>query len=360
MLAQGVCALTVIILHSPSAIRHAFYECFLGIHIVLAALSLGAVYVHLEATTYARERMIIQGVLAIWCAERGLRLLRILYRNLGRGSGLAEVQALPGDAMRVKVTIPRPWKFRPGQHAYLYLPAIAGLTSHPFTVAWSDETPHEKLTDIEKLSTTQEISAHRRDHNLYFLIRRRTGMTETLWNRTVNSPNQLLRTKILLEGPYSQQSMESYGTVLLFAAGIGITHQIPHVRNLIHGYANGTVATRKVVLVWIIQSAEHLEWIRDWMVEILSAPQRREVLKILIYVTRPTHKVKIQSPSSGVQLFPQRPNVQAIVDAEVQNSIGAIGVSVCGVGSLADDVRKASRSWMERVSIDFQEESFSW
>jgi NAD(P)H-flavin reductase len=289
-----------------------------------------------------------------------LRLVRILYRNLGRGGTYAEVQALPGDAMRVKVTLPRPWRFRPGQHAYLYIPAIAGFTSHPFTVAWSDETQSAKLSDIEKLPETEQDIVSRKDHNLYFLIKRRTGMTETLWNRAIKSPDGLLRTKILLEGPYSEQNLESFGTVLLFAAGVGITHQIPHVRHLVRGYSNGTVATRRVVLVWVIQSAEHLEWIRDWMVEILSYPKRREVLKILIYVTRPTNKVKIHSPSSGVQLFPQRPNIQTIVDEEVQQSIGAIGVSVCGVGAIADDVRKASRSWMDRVNIEFQEESFSW
>jgi hypothetical protein len=66
---QGVCASTLLLLHSPSAIRHAFYETFLGIHILLAALSLGAVYVHLEGKTYHNERMIIVGVLAIWCVE---------------------------------------------------------------------------------------------------------------------------------------------------------------------------------------------------------------------------------------------------------------------------------------------------
>jgi NAD(P)H-flavin reductase len=262
--------------------------------------------------------------------------------------------------MRVKVVLPRPWKFRPGQHAYLYLPTIAGWMSHPFTVAWSDETQHTKLSDFEKLPETEQEIVSRKDHNLYFLIRRRTGMTETLWNRALESPNGLLRTKILLEGPYSQQNMESFGTVLLFAAGVGITHQMPHVRVLVRGYANGTVATRKVVLVWIIQSAEHLEWIREWMVEILSYPKRREVLRILIYVTRPKNNIKIHSPSSGVQVLPMKPNIQTIVDQEVQDSIGAIGVLVCGVGGLADDVRKASRTWMDKINIEFQEESFSW
>ena len=49
-------------------------------------------------------------------------------------------------------------------------------------------------------------------------------------------------------------NLDSYGTVMLFAAGIGITHQVPYVRSLVTGYANNTVACRKLTLVWIIQS----------------------------------------------------------------------------------------------------------
>ena len=59
-------------------------------------------------------------------------------------------------------------------------------------------------------------------------------------------------------------------------------------------------------------------------------------------------------------MFPGKPNIQAIVDQEVSTAIGAVGVSVCGVGAVADDVRKACRSWMDKVNLDLEEESFSW
>ena len=40
-------------------------------------------------------------------------------------------------------------------------------------------------------------------------------------------------TTAFVEGPYGYQSFQSYGTVMLFAAGVGITHQVPHVRDLV-------------------------------------------------------------------------------------------------------------------------------
>ena len=144
---------------------------------------------------------------------------------------------------------------------------------------------------------------------------------------------------------------------MLFAAGVGITHQVPHVRSLVAAYANGTCATRKVTL---IQSPEHLEWIRPWMTQILGMEKRREILKILLFVTRPRSTKEIHSPSSSVQMFPGKPDVNALVSQEQARQVGAMAVSVCGTGSLADDVRRAVRVRCEKTNIDFVENAFSW
>ncbi|KIW01171.1 uncharacterized protein PV09_07455 [Verruconis gallopava] len=362
----GAVAFAAILVQSPSALRHAFYETFLVGHQLLAALAVAAVWVHLKEPDYYYQHAIIKGVVAIWAAERGIRLARLLYGNLGRGGTTAEVEALPGEAVRVTVKMARPWRFRTGAHAYLYMPGIGWWTSHPFSIAWSEEmsqrVDQKRLTlDPEKgfdMETSEVLRTG--EHSMSFIIRRRTGFTDKLWKKAERTPEGRFVTKCWLEGPYGHQTLHSYGTVLLFAAGVGITHQVPHVRDLVAGYANGTVAARKVTLVWIIQSPEHLEWIRPWMTAILSMPKRREVLKIMLFVTKPKSTKEIQSPSASVQMFPGKPNISALVDQEVASAIGAIGVSVCGVGALADDVRKCCRSWMTRANIEFSEEAFSW
>lgn len=351
-------ALVLILITSPSPIRHAFYETFLHVHFILAFTVIAGAWVHLDG--YAKHRATIKGVIAIWAIERGIRLVRLLYRNVGKGGTYAEITALPGEAVRVKMRLARPWTFRSGQHAYVYIPKIGWWSSHPFSVAWSDEEDEELMSEQDSLPKMKQDILERKHSNIYFVIRRRTGFTEKLWRKAATSPGGVLRTKAFAEGPYNEQRLHSYGTVLLFAAGIGITHQVPHVRELVRGYSNGTVAARKIVLVWVIQTPEHLEWIREWMTIILGLPRRREVLKVLLFVTRPKNTKEIYSPSSSVQMFPGKPNIQAIVDQEVSQSIGAVGVSVCGVGAVADDVRKACRSWMDKVNLDFEEESFSW
>lgn len=355
------CALTFMLLQSPGALRHAYYETFLIGHMIGAAVALAGIWIHLSGR---HQQQIIYAVVAIWAFERTYRLVRILMRNVGNGGTQADVEVLPGDALRVTVRMARPWTFRPGQHAYLTIPSVGLHTNHPFSLAWSEEEEDLSITNMTADDkglpmNRQDILEHRKT-SMSFIIRRRTGFTEKLYKKADLSAAGRFSCNAFVEGPYGGEDLSSYGTVMLWAAGIGITHQVPHVRELVAGYANGTVATRRLTLVWIIQSPEHLEWIRTWMTHILSMPRRREILKILLFVTRPRSTKEIHSPSSSVQMFPGRPNIQALIDQEMQEGIGAACVSTCGTGALADDLRKAVRQRETNWNVDFREESFSW
>lgn len=354
----GTVAFTFLLIQSPSPVRHAAYEVFLHGHIVGAALALGAVWVHLDKRP---QQMMLYGVVAIWAAERFMRFFRLIINNVGAGGSSADVEVLPGDALRITVKMARPWSFRPGQHAYLYMPSIGLWTNHPFSIAWSDEEEDPHHIDEKGLPmTTTDLALQKSKTSMSFIVRRRTGFTDKLFRKADLSASGRFSTTCYAEGPYGGEDLSSYGTVMLWAAGIGITHQVPHVRDIVAGYANGTVATRRLTLVWIIQSPEHLEWIRTWMTSILAMPRRREILKILLFVTRPRSTKEIHSPSSSVQMFPGRPNVQSLVDQEMQEGIGAACVTTCGTGGLADELRRAVRNRELQWNVDFREESFSW
>ena len=360
--------------HSPSPIRHAFYETFLHLHIALVAVAFAFLWIHLDGMP--AQNFLLVAVI-FWCLEvciffttahisdkanflkRTARLVRLLYRNCGRKSTTALVEALPGDALRVTLNLARPWTFEPGQHIYLYIPAVGWWMSHPFSVAWSES--QEVITDEKGIPMTRQDALGTQKTTLSLLIRRRTGFTDKLFMRAQNATDSRVTLRAFAEGPYgSIHSMDSYGTVLLVAGGVGITHQVPFVRQLVQGYAEGTVAARRVTLVWIIQSPEHLEWIRPWMTSILGMDRRREVLRIMLFITRPRNTKEIQSPSATVQMFPGRPNIDTLVGMEVENQVGAMGVLACGNGSLSDDVRRVCRKRQDQTHIDYIEESFTW
>ncbi|PYH42917.1 ferric reductase family protein [Aspergillus saccharolyticus JOP 1030-1] len=372
-------AMLAILIQSPSPIRHAFYETFLHLHIALACIALGFVWHHVYR--YSCKFYLYAGV-AFWAFERLTRLLVLLHRNFRPGARTtAYIEPLPGDTLRITLQVARPWRFAPGQHLFLCIPSVGGWTSHPFSVAWAGDTApeHEKC-----LKNTLDLPPSSAPAAIALLVRRRTGFTDNLFKRVVAHQHALrspmayhddpvslpalqsptgppLRLPALIEGPYtSHHTLTSYGTILLVAGGVGITHCLPFLPDLLRGYAAGTVAARRITLVWIVQSPEHLEWIRPWMTEVLAMEGRRTVLRVKLFVTRPRNPREIQSPSATVEMFAGRPDVSMLVRMEAAAQVGAMGVVCCGSGGLSDEVRKACRSVVGGTVVDYFEEGFSW
>ncbi|KAH8692715.1 putative ferric-chelate reductase [Talaromyces proteolyticus] len=343
-------------LTASSPLRHAFYETFLHLHILLALMAFIALWYHLKDLP---QRIYLLITLIAWGVERFVRFAINAYRNFFGRKTTAVVQALPGDAMRITLKLARPWTVRPGQHMYLYIPSVGLWTSHPFSVAWSER--QQVLTKEKGLIMTRQDLMVAQKETISLLVRRRTGFTNTLYKRASKEPDGQISLFALAEGPYGGlHNLDSYGSVVLFAGGVGITHHVPFVRHLVQGYADGVVATRRVTLVWSIQYPEHLEWIRPWMTTILQMERRRDILRVMLFITRPRNTKEIHSPSSTVQMFPGRPNINTVLDMEIENQVGALGVMVCGSGGMADDVRRACRERQAISNIDFIEESFTW
>ena len=96
-------------------------------------------------------------------------------------------------------------------------------------------------------------------------------------------------------------------------------------------------------------------------------PGRREVLTVLLFVTKPKCAREVRSQSQMVQMAPGRANARVLVQKAFEERVGAMAVTVCGPGGFADDVRAAVRGVMgeDREAggngvLDFVEESFTW
>lgn len=59
-------------------------------------------------------------------------------------------------------------------------------------------------------------------------------------------------------------------------------------------------------------------------------------------------------------MFPGRANPATIIQKEMQERIGAMGVTVCGPGAFSDSVRAAVRTVVTDGSVDFVEEAFTY
>lgn len=360
--AVGAVLFLVIGVQAWSPIRHASYEFFINSHRLLVLIALIGVYVHLETANLPQLPYVVLAFLA-WVTEWTIRGLKIIFYNYsGQRRTTVIAEALDGGATRVTFNLTQPWKFRPGCHVHVYLPQIGLWSSHPFSVAWSKTV--QRCEVEEKLPTT-EVNLDKEDDvttSLSLVIRAREGMTGKLFKRASAAPGKVISLWGMVEGPYGgHESLDSYGTVLLFAAGVGITHQLGYVRHLVRGATDGTLSARKIVLAWSIPEKACLEWVREWTDEILKIPGRKDVLQIHIFVTRaPKGEALMVSGSGMVKVVPGRCDAQKMVDTIFMERVGAMVVTVCGPGVFSDDIRHAVRKRVQLGSVDFIEEAFTY
>lgn len=373
---------TAVGMQAPKMFRALAYEFFLHVHILLVAMTFGGLWIHIKA--FPQLKYLIAAI-AIWAASRVWRWATMIYRSCAAGDRgcKAIVEALPGGAMRIEFVIPRPWKAQSGQTLYFGVPSIGFWTMHPFSVAWSETYTHGGLSRNASTKTTFTNRADPEKHTLNLpasraremdlegpkhqsfslVVKKYNGFTRKLYEKAALQPQGVpLTVSAVVEGPYGHaKSLSSYGTVVLFASGVGITHQMPYVRDLVQGYAEQTVAAKSVTLIWVVPDTECLEWVRPWMHEILGMDKRREVLRIQLYITRATLRQEIKSPSETVRMSRGRPDVLSILMDSARDRVGCMGVSVCAGGGLADEVRRASRFVVgQGVNLDLIEEGFGW
>ncbi|KAJ5566138.1 Riboflavin synthase-like beta-barrel [Penicillium sp. DV-2018c] len=375
-----------IVIQSLSPARHAFYELFLHLHIALAIMSFVALWYHLQNLLQQR---VLLGTLILWGLDRAGRLGILLWRNLSARPTTATVEVLPGSVVRVDVAVARAWRFRPGQYMYLYMPCLGLWTSHPFTVAWTSRSG--STSEDEKRSSSDSLRAlvgRSQTTTMSVLIKGKDGFTKKLIKKAEESPEGRVEAMALAEGPFGGiHSLASYETLLLIAGGIGITHPMSYLNDVVTTFTEQKSATRKVHLVWIVRSLDHLTWIQTFMTEILeqdclNTPVNtnghtcyqfpRLHLSIDLYVTAHKDNVEeyIQQPDMPwmqnapanvpVSIRHGKPCMRTLLEKEKSEQIGAMAVSVCGPGSLGDSVREAVRNAQGEKTVDFFEETFSW
>ena len=137
-----------------------------------------------------------------------------MWRNVGHGGTKAILEPLPGDAVRITLTLARPWTFKPGQYMYLMIPSIGLWTAHPFSVAWSEQeteeiemtsTDPEKFDDMEKglaAITRRDVLSNTGRTTISGIIRRREGFTHMLAKRAARAIIGHVAVTAFVEGPY--------------------------------------------------------------------------------------------------------------------------------------------------------------
>lgn len=226
------------------------YEIFLNFHLVLSLAVVAPLYSHFPGDPREPPTLYVLAAGILFVSSECVRLGHIVYRNKRFGKPLSRATVreitfkrptggdIPlSDAVHLHVPLSRSWTRRAGQYVYLRMPGVS-LTSfaqlHPYYVAWwYSEDGHDYAV---------------------FILQKRRGFTDSLYRKT-ESPKRPLDYSVWLEGPYGADlSLGSYGTVLLFATGIGIAGQLAYVSQLLQAYSNHESMTRTITLSWQLNS----------------------------------------------------------------------------------------------------------
>jgi predicted ferric reductase len=219
-------------------LRTLSYEIFIRTHQALAVLSAYSIWRHLVSTPLL-PRIYIYIFAGIFLSTLLLQCGFFIWRNkaVGRSFPQASISHM-NDVVKIRLTLSRPLKVKAGQYIGLWTPISfwSFWQSHPFVVtSWSEG----------------EQSA------LDLFIEPRRGFTQKLLEYSKSNRPPCLA---LFSGPHGTSApVGEYETVLMVASGFGIAAQLSYLRQLIHGYNACKTRTRRVHLVWQLETLGKLE-----------------------------------------------------------------------------------------------------
>ncbi|KGO45244.1 FAD-binding 8 [Penicillium expansum] len=344
------------------------YELFYMLHLIMFILIMITVGMH-RPDFSTHTVIIVIFTACLWMTDRIIRGAKIVWNFFGNS---LTVTALPNNALRVKLS--RRMHSTPGSHAFLWVPAIRWVESHPFTLVSSN--PSE------------------------FVIRVYDGFTRDLYKAAQEAPGRSLRCSV--DGAYGQvPNFKVFDKVVLVAGGSGASFTFAIALDLIEA---SNKAVKSIDFIWIVRNQESLEWFAQELKQLQSHPE----VNVLIHVTRqadlsgtsspsspaslsekvaakddviltepsavfstndPEKGVEQQStdsiPSSVNQILPGRPNIRNLIAAAASGSGNPeyrIIVGACGPSELMSTTRKAVNDDLLNggPSITLYTEEFEW
>ncbi|KAK9494524.1 ferric reductase NAD binding domain-containing protein [Lipomyces doorenjongii] len=240
----GVVASCMILIQAQYVFQRYWYEIFLTLHLVLTIVFFIALRIHLSNYTFVYYLYV---AVTIYAVDRLIRLVRVLSGNV---SGYAEIHA-NADATQIIIKPLVPFKYRPGQYAFLYVLRFNLWQSNPFSVVQT------------------------RDNKYIFVAKRRRGVTSKLHGYAVDRDTH--RARIWLEGPHgTSYPFGKYESVLLLAGGIGITAAISYA---VHLKDKGR--KQQVAFLWVVREKASVSWIASQLRHIAE----NDFIEVHVFVT---------------------------------------------------------------------------
>ncbi|CAK9435441.1 uncharacterized protein LODBEIA_P01680 [Lodderomyces beijingensis] len=372
-------------------LRRKWYEVFLLLHIVLAAVFIFGAWLHVEDMYCV---WFYYTCAAIWAFDRIIRVLRLYSFGIAQ----ARVYLLPDETLKVVVSKPKPdnWEAVPGGHAFIhFLRPSCFWQSHPFTYTMTED---EICLFIKvKKGVTLQLAEYLKTHK----------------------DKKFTHIPVAIEGPYGEKTPAGrYDSSVFIAGGNGIPGIYSEVVELEQSTNADRKSKCKLKLVWVVREFTSLLWfyeellklqnsknietvifitrpalavdpgafkrrrVRDLSVESEILQESNELTPLVVsksqaqtytaemvesdsYSEDPTADIRaqIKSELSHIDFFEAKPNIAKLVETSIVESTGSTCFVTCGHPAMVDDIRAAVVANIangEKKRVDYFEQLQVW
>lgn len=312
-------------------LRRKWYEAFLVLHIVLAVAFLVGAWFHVKDLYFL---WLYYCSAWLWLSDRLIRIHSLCHFGFPK----AEVQLFEDNCLKVRVPKPPGFRSEGGGHCFLhFLTWWSFWQSHPFTYT--------------------EIGS-----DIIFYVKVKDGVTDSLRRFLERNPNKSAYIRVAVEGSYGEATPAfRYNSSVFVAGGNGIPGIYAEALHVLEQ----TRSKSMIKLIWVVREYHSLLWFYDELVALEDLPIETE-----IYVTRPTGRLTgpvtdklallhntythknyytqdaredpvehLHHELKHVKFYEGRPDVQKIVEKNIDEATGSVCFVSCGHPKMVDELR---------------------
>ncbi|KAK3940227.1 arginine--tRNA ligase [Diplogelasinospora grovesii] len=239
------------LISSLGPLRRMAYEVFVIQHILTAVVFLWLVYEHVPS--YAQYNVWL--AIAALCFDRFCRTILLLWQNVkvfpnkakcqgGQRIGhQAQVRAI-GECITIITIKDVHFKWRAGQHLYLWMPRIGLAEAHPYTIACAHQVPGTCICN-----------------SIQLVVRKHNGFSRRLHDFAANAQAAGKKEKLtaFVSGPYGvPPRWDIYETLVLISASTGASFTLPILESVLN--TKKTNCTKRIDFLLTAKQGEEIDF----------------------------------------------------------------------------------------------------
>ncbi|KAI5863303.1 ferric reductase like transmembrane component-domain-containing protein [Durotheca rogersii] len=319
--------------------RSMAYELFVIQHILAAVAFLCVIYTHVPRNA----KYNVWFAIAALCFDRACRLALLFWQNvklrLG-DSGCKGVQRIGhqtqlsamGDSMTVLTIKDVHFKWKTGQHLYLWLPRVGPFEVHPYTIASSHQMPDTCICN-----------------SIQLVVRSHSGFSKRL-NTFVRKQEELGRRQTLrafVLGPYGNPPQwTAFETLVLIAASTGASFTVPILESVLDPHSASCI--KRVDFLLAARQGEEIAFYHERLHEAIGRAKSAGIELIVRIAVTGNGQLDTMTDISGTSSRGSGiSREKAGIEEEIKSS-----ESVGGIGGAVQPLMSASRQPLSPIGSD--------